>query len=143
MRTRGVVTSAWDRFAGALGCGVMGAVLMLAGCLRVSSEADGALGGDGAPGGSGMFGAAGRGSQPACRPNDPVLARDLDLAAALRVAGRSLPGPDDDARARMRAHLMSEIGGPVRLEGRQDRGAPHASSTGLPSATNHEGEVNS
>jgi hypothetical protein len=107
---------------------------MLAGCLCVSSEADGAPGGDGAAGGSGMFSAACRGSQAAYRPNDPVLARDLDLVAALRVAGRSLPGPDDDARARMRAHLMSEIGGPVRLEGRQDRGAPHASSTGSPSA---------
>lgn len=112
---------------------VVGAVLVVAGCLRVSPRADDASGGDGAPGGPGMFGAAGRGSQLARRPNVPVpvLASDLDLVAALRVAGRSLPGPDDDARARMRAHLMSEIGGPVRLEGRQDRGALHASAGSL------------
>ncbi len=58
--------------------------------------------------------AADRAARPPRRPQDPVLARDLDLAAALRDAGRSLPGPDDDARARMRAHLMSEIGGPAR-----------------------------
>jgi hypothetical protein len=58
--------------------------------------------------------AADRGSRPARRPHDPTLAHDLDLAAALRDAGSALPGPDADASARMRAHLMREIGGPVR-----------------------------
>lgn len=51
---------------------------------------------------------------PPRRPYDPVLAGDLDIAAALRDAGRALPGPDADASARMRARLMAEIGGPVR-----------------------------
>jgi hypothetical protein len=45
------------------------------------------------------------------RAGDPDLARDLDLAAALRAAGRSVPGPDPEASARMRAAVMGQIGG--------------------------------
>ena len=42
---------------------------------------------------------------------DPELARVLDVAAALRTAGRAAQGPDPDASARMRAAVMAEIGG--------------------------------
>lgn len=46
---------------------------------------------------------------------DPELREHLDLAAALRDAGRSAPGPDRDATARMRASLMEAIGGAVEM----------------------------
>ena len=42
---------------------------------------------------------------------DPELARVLDVAAALRTAGRAAQGPDPDTSARMRAAVMAEIGG--------------------------------
>lgn len=42
---------------------------------------------------------------------DPDLRQDLELATALREASRSVPGPDPDASARMRASLMAAIGG--------------------------------
>ncbi|WP_433030327.1 hypothetical protein [Actinomycetospora sp. CA-053990] len=42
---------------------------------------------------------------------DPELARVLDVAAALRTAGRAAQGPDPDTSARMRAAVMAEIRG--------------------------------
>ena len=42
---------------------------------------------------------------------DPELARDLDLTAALRAAGRDAIGPDRATSARMRAAVMAEITG--------------------------------
>jgi len=54
---------------------------------------------------------AGRPARPDPRAGDPELARVVDVAAALRAAGRATPGPDPDASARMRAALMAEITG--------------------------------
>ncbi|MDD7938147.1 DUF5667 domain-containing protein [Actinomycetospora lutea] len=44
-------------------------------------------------------------------PADPELARDLELTAALRAAGRDAVGPDPATSARMRAAVMAEITG--------------------------------
>ncbi|MDD7918088.1 DUF5667 domain-containing protein [Actinomycetospora callitridis] len=55
-----------------------------------------------------------RRERPQERPQellDPELARVLDVASALRTAGRAAQGPDPDASARMRAAVMAEIGG--------------------------------
>jgi len=85
--------------------------------------------------------AADRGARPARRPHDPALAHDLDLAAALRDAGRALPGPDADASARMRANLMREIGGPVRPGGAdtRTRRSPQVASSRTPSRPERDG----
>ncbi|GAA4867196.1 DUF5667 domain-containing protein [Actinomycetospora straminea] len=58
-------------------------------------------------------GRAGGGPDPM---RDPDLARDLELAAALRAAGRDAIGPDADASARMRAVVMGEVMGEVMAE---------------------------
>ncbi|MEJ2863034.1 DUF5667 domain-containing protein [Actinomycetospora flava] len=50
-------------------------------------------------------------SDRAGSPVDPELARDLELTAALRAAGRDAIGPDRAASARMRAAVMAEITG--------------------------------
>jgi hypothetical protein len=58
-----------------------------------------------------------RRERPRERPQelrDPELARVLDVASALRTAGRAAQGPDPDTSARMRAAVMAEIsGGPA------------------------------
>lgn len=53
---------------------------------------------------------------------DPELRRELDLAAALREASRSVSGPSADESARMRASLMAAIGGaPADLDDEESR----------------------
>ena len=67
---------------------------------------------------------------------DPELRFELDLAAALREASRSVSGPSTDESARMRASLMAAIGGaPADLDedahpGRLLGGAGSAGSRG-------------
>ncbi|GAA4813678.1 hypothetical protein GCM10023200_59300 [Actinomycetospora chlora] len=56
--------------------------------------------------------ATGRPPRPDRGRGDDELARDLDIAAALRAAGRATPGPDPEASARMRAAVMAGIGAP-------------------------------
>ncbi|GAA4942239.1 hypothetical protein EV188_11579 [Actinomycetospora succinea] len=57
--------------------------------------------------------ATGRPARPdrAGAETDPELARDLELTAALRAAGRDAVGPDRATSARMRAAVMAEITG--------------------------------
>ncbi|MFC5142220.1 DUF5667 domain-containing protein [Actinomycetospora rhizophila] len=57
--------------------------------------------------------ATGRPARPdrAAGATDHELARDLELTAALRAAGRDAAGPDPATSARMRAAVMAEITG--------------------------------
>ncbi|PVZ10080.1 DUF5667 domain-containing protein [Actinomycetospora cinnamomea] len=71
-----------------------------------------------------------RPAHPDPRAGDPELARVLDVAAALRSAGRDTPGPDAAASARMRAAVMAEITG-----GAADADAPRERTRVLRSAT--------
>jgi hypothetical protein len=63
-----------------------------------------------------------RAERPGTRSDDPALGRDLDIAAALRAAGRATPGPDPEASARMRAAVMAGIGAPPQEGTRRTTG---------------------
>jgi hypothetical protein len=74
--------------------------------------------------------------RPDPRAGDPELARVVDVAAALRSAGRDTPGPDAAASARMRAAVMAEItGGVADTADADDADAPRERTRVLRSAT--------
>jgi hypothetical protein len=64
------------------------------------------------------------------RVDDTEVARDLDLAAALRAAGRDTAGPDRATSARMRAAVMAEITGGTATPPRESTRVLRASDTG-------------